>query len=407
MRFCLSYLISVVFVCTTMQLQAETIIRTKKHKTSIPFELYNNIMVVKMDINRSKTLHFIFDSGCRSNIVLHPKWLDSFQIVSDEKVFFSGLGLKDTIETIKATNCQIQLAALTDDKADIYFLNKDTLLLENYLGTPIDGIFGAELFKKYYIHINYKKRLIELFENKPSGKIKSDFKKIPLKIKMSKGYYTCIIMNANGELYESELLLDTGANLPLLIKNTSPEQMGVLQYKEIEIGEGLAGPLLSKVGRTKTLFFDTLRFEQPVTCFSETPLSLHENNDAVLNGNIGNDILSRLDIYFAYPEQSLYYRTTKHTYEPFYFNISNIILLQNKSGNGGFIVKNIIPNSPPSEMGLDKGDEILEINGVKTEKMEMSDALYLLNRKIGKKITVVFRHLNQTKKITYKLESVI
>ncbi len=390
-----------------MQLQAETIIRTKKHKTSIPFELYNNIMVVKMEINKSKTLRFIFDSGCRSNIVLHPKWIDSLLISSNEKVFFSGLGLKDTIETLKAENCRLQLSALEYNDASVYFLNKDTLDLENYLGTSIDGIFGAEIFSKYVVHVNYKRRMIELYETLPSSKIKANFKKVPLKIKMSKGYYTCIIMSPSGELYESELLLDTGANLPILIKNVLPEELGIKDYKEIEIGEGLSGPLISKVSRTKTLFFDTLRFEQPVTCFSETPLYLKESNDAVLNGNIGNDILSRLDIYFAYPEQCLYYRTQKNTHEPFYFNISNIILLQYKTGNGGYIVKNIIEKSAPAEMGLAIGDEILEINGIKTDKMEMSEALYLLNRKIGKKITIKFRHQNETKKIAYKLQSII
>lgn len=407
MRFCLSYLICVVFVCLTIQLQAETTIKNKKHKTSIPFELYNNIIVVKMEINKSKTLRFIFDSGCRSNIILHPKWIDSLQIFSEEKVYFSGLGLKDTIETIKAENCRLQLSALEDDQAYIYFLNKDTLDLENYLGTSIDGIFGAEIFNKYYVHVNLKKRVIELAESPPSTKIKANFKKVPLKIKMSKGYYTCIIMSPNGELYESELLLDTGANLPILIKNVSPEELGILSYKEIEIGEGLAGSLVSKVSRTKTLFFDTLRFEQPVTCFSETPLYLKESNDAVLNGNIGNDILNRLDIYYAYPDQCLYYKTQKNTHEPFYFNISNIILLQYKTGNGGYIVKNIVENSVPAEMGLAIGDEILEINGIRTDKMQMSEALYLLNRKIGKKICILFRHQNDTKKICYKLQSII
>ncbi len=390
-----------------MQLQAETTIKTKKHKTSIPFELYNNIMVVKMEINKSKTLRFIFDSGCRSNIVLHPKWIDSLLITSNEKVFFSGLGLKDTIETLKAEKCTIQLSGLEDDQASVYFLNKDTLDLENYLGTSIDGIFGAEIFNKYIVHVNYKKRIIELYEMLPSSKLKASYKHVPLKIKMSKGYYTCIIMSPGGELYESELLLDTGANLPLLIKNVTPEELGIKDYKEIEIGEGLAGPLISKVSRTKTLFFDTLRFEQPVTCFSETPLYLKESNDAVLNGNIGNDILSRLDIYYAYPTQCLYYKTQKNTHEPFYFNISNIILLQYKTGNGGYIVKNIIDKSAPAEMGLAVGDEIMEINGIKTDKMQMSDALYLLNRKIGKKITIIFRHQNETKKISYKLQSII
>jgi hypothetical protein len=37
------------------------------------------------------------------------------------------------------------------------------LIIDRYLGTDVDGIFGAEIFEKYYVHINYKKRIIELY----------------------------------------------------------------------------------------------------------------------------------------------------------------------------------------------------------------------------------------------------
>ena len=73
---------------------------TKQSKVSFPFKVFNNILLVDVQINQTKTLKFIFDSGCKSTIIIHPKWLDSFDIPYKQKVYFSGLGYKDSVERI-------------------------------------------------------------------------------------------------------------------------------------------------------------------------------------------------------------------------------------------------------------------------------------------------------------------
>src|SRR4051812_6079942 len=77
---------------------------TKKTEVTFPFKLFNNLIVVDVRINDSRTLKFIFDSGCKSTIIIHPKWLDSFDIPYHQKVYFSGLGYKDSVETLKLDN---------------------------------------------------------------------------------------------------------------------------------------------------------------------------------------------------------------------------------------------------------------------------------------------------------------
>jgi hypothetical protein len=378
-----------------------------KSKITVPFRLFNNIIIVDLKVNDTRTLKFIFDSGCKSTIIIHPMWLDSFTIPYNQKVYFSGLGFNDSIETVKIDDGKLQLGQITGEHIPIFILSKDSLSLDHYLGTDVDGIFGAEIFEKYYIRVNYKSRLIEIYDKKPVKKIKASYSKLPVVMRKSKGYVSCMVQNHKNDFYLSELLLDTGSNIPVIIKNKEPADLNIDYYIDAEIGEGLSGPMYSRVSRLKRLFLDTLKLDSIVVAFNETPITFKELDENTLDGNIGNDILNRLDLFFAFPENAIYFKPTSRIKEPFDFNVSNIILLENKSKNGGFIVKSVAGDSPPLLAGLQKGDEILKIDRYDCADLRIEDALSLLNKRIGKKIILHYKRNNIVTKITYKLVSII
>ena len=380
---------------------------TSKSKVSFPFKVFNNILIVDVRVNKTKTLKFIFDSGCKSTIIIHPKWLDSFDIPYKQKVYFSGLGFKDSIETMKVDDGTLELGQLKGEHIPVFILSKDSLNLDHYLGTDVDGIFGAEIFEKYYVRVNYKTRLIELYNQRPDKKLKNSYQKMAVQMRKSKGYLSCMILNNKNELFMSELLLDTGSNIPVIIKNKEPADLHLDKYINAEIGEGLSGALYSKVSRIKRIFIDTLKLDSVIVAFNETPITFKDVDENTLDGNIGNDILNRLDMYFAYPENAIYFKPTQRIKEPFDFNISNIILLENKSKNNGFIIKSIAGDSPPLLAGLQKGDEIIKIDRYKCSDINIEDALLLLNKRIGKKITIQYLRNNVISKVTYKLVSII
>lgn len=382
-------------------------LNSKKGKISFPFKVYNSLLLVDVKINQTKTLKFIFDSGCKSTFIIHPKWLDSFDLKKSNKMYFSGLGYRDSVETIIIPNCEIELGEMTCNNLPLFILSKDTLIIDRYLGTEVDGIFGAEIFEKFYVHIDYRKRMIELYDHIPIRKINSKYTKIPVEIRRSKGYLSCMIMNNKNEFFMSDLLLDTGANIPIIIKNKNPNDVSIDKYISAEIGEGLSGAIYSNVCRIKRIFIDTFRLDSVITAFTETPIAIKEINENTLDGNIGNDILNRFDVYFAFPEESIYLKPNKTLKSPFEFNISNIILLSNKSQNNGFVIKSIASNSPPLLAGLKEGDEIIKIDRNKCKDITLEDALRLLNRRIGKKITITFVRNQIKSKISYIIESII
>jgi hypothetical protein len=387
--------------------EKEYSITSSKQKTAFPFKVFNNILIVDVRVNGKDSLKFIFDSGCKSTIIIHPKWLNSFEIPYKQKVYFSGLGYKDSIETMKIDDGTLELGTMKAAHIPIYILSKDTLNIENYLGTDVDGIFGAEVFEQFYVHINYKTRQIELYNKLPVKKIDETYRRMNVEIRKSKAYLSCMIMNNKNEHYLSELLLDTGANIPVIIKNADPADINISNYIDAEIGEGLSGSMYSKICRIRRLYLDGFKLDSVVTAFSETPITLKEVNENTLDGNIGNDILNRFDVYYAFPDKHVYFKPLKNIGKPFEFNVSNIILLENKSRNDGFIVKSVAGNSPPLLAGLQEGDEIIKIDAHRCAHLSLEDALSLLNRRIGKKINLQFIRNNQLMKIDYIITSII
>jgi len=382
-------------------------IQNPKGKTSFPFKVFNNIIIVDVEVNETKTLQFIFDSGCKSTIVVHPMWIDSFTIPIQQKVFFVGLGVKDSVETLKINETTLKLGDMLATQIPMYIFSKDSINLEKYLGINVDGIFGAELFENFYVHINYKTKYIELYNQKPTKNLKNRYTKIPVTLRRSKGYVNAVLMNDIGNLYAAELLFDTGANLPIIIKNIVPNDLQIAKYIEAEIGEGLSGAMYSKISRLNTIFIDTFRLKNVISAFTETPITKKEIDSTIIDGNIGNDILNRFDTYFAYPEKTVYIRPTKQVDDVFEFNISNIILLENKTKNNGFIVKSVASESAPFLAGLQAGDEILKIDNYKSSNLKIEEALSLLNKRIGKKINIHYNRNKISYKITYQINSVI
>ena len=76
-----------------------------------------------MEVNETKTLQFIFDSGCKSTIVVHPMWIDSFTIPIQQKVFFVGLGVKDSVETLKINETTLKLGDMLATQIPMYIFS--------------------------------------------------------------------------------------------------------------------------------------------------------------------------------------------------------------------------------------------------------------------------------------------
>ncbi len=391
--------------CGNAMNAGEYSITNNKNTCYIPFKTFNDLIIVELTINNQRPLKFIFDSGCKNAIIIKPSLVDSFATKQNTRLYFSGMGSNDSVEVVKYNNCTIKLGTITGKNLSVYNLSEDYLNFESYLGVDVDGIFGAELFEKFYVHINYKTHFLELSKQKP--KKLSTFQQLNVSVRGSKGYLKSFITSHEGHTFLIDLLLDTGANLPLIIKNEDPELLEVNHYIEAEVGEGLSGSIYAKVGRVQHLFISAFRFDSIVCAFHENAAYAKELDPNMINGNIGNELLNRFDIYFAYPDSCIYIRPLSTISKPFEFHLINIILNEDKTKEGYFVIKSVATNTAPYDAGLRDEDKIVAIDRYDSDDLKLEDAINLLNKRIGKKIKIKYIRDNKPYICTYIVQPII
>jgi C-terminal processing protease CtpA/Prc len=126
-----------------------------------------------------------------------------------------------------------------------------------------------------------------------------------------------------------------------------------------------------------------------------------------VSGNIGNELLNRFDTYFAFPDSCIYIRPRSNISKPFEFHLINIILKEEKTENGNFIIKSIATETAPYDAGLRAGDQIVTINKYHCDVLDLEDAIALLNKRIGKKMKIKYIRDNKTYICTYIIQPII
>jgi hypothetical protein len=138
-------------------------------ETAIPFEYYQRVMFLKVQINNSDSLLFLFDTGANVS-ALDEKTSDKlklFVLRTDSVAGSAGTILVQVVKinSIRAGNARV---------ADLEFTKQDLSYSLAPAGKHIDGILGTDFMKHFIITIDFKSHLIFF-----SKKIKSNTKPIP------------------------------------------------------------------------------------------------------------------------------------------------------------------------------------------------------------------------------------
>lgn len=366
MRWRLAILILLCVVQETWAQSHGYSIDGKKEMVRIPFDVYNQLIVIKLRINHSKPLNFILDSGSKNTIIIEPSLVDSLNLVKDGKIGFLGAGNNDTVHADIIRNVNISSYRLKGKFQSILVLEKNDLHLKDILGIEIHGILGVDIFNRYVVGINYQKKTLTL-KDPDKFEAPEDYTTIPLEVYNGKAYFNSEIKNSTGQKKPSKLMIDCGASLALMFNNAS-EQTGDFnffeQYVVADIGVGLSGNIPGKIGRLQECSFGGFVFENIPTSVVDLGL----NDDFLLNerdGLIGSNILSRFNIWYDFHRGNMHVQSNNRYKEAFQFDRCGITWDPAKINKGVMIVKQVISGSPAGNAGLMPGDLIISINGKK------------------------------------------
>src|SRR5690606_36223458 len=277
------------------------------------------------------------------------------------------------------------------------------------LGTDVHGILGYELFSRFIVEINYDKKLL-IVSSPATFKPRRRYKRVPISVEDTKPYISTEVVLTNGETIIAKLMMDSGASHGILLEPQADPQITVpAKSVSSQIGRGIGGAIMGKVGRVQSVRLGEYVLEEPVANFPD-PNSYMDSlkiGKTSRHGTLGGEILSRFNIIFNFSREEIFLKKNSSFKKKFYYNLSGLIVKAIGSDLSTFQITEVRDLSTAQEADIREGDLILSINGIATKTLDLNQLLGLLSSKPGRKINLQINREGQILRKTFRLQDAI
>jgi Aspartyl protease/PDZ domain len=322
-----------------------------KSSTTVPFELLNNHIYVEVKLNDKGPFRMLCDTGGAN--VISPELARELGLKSEGALQGRGVGEKsEDVGLVKMRSLGVGGATLSNQVFAVFPMGAFSAVE----GTPVNGLIGYEVFRRFVARVDYEHHQITLtvpsaFAYKGNGTV------VPF-------LFNAHIPQVEGAIdgIEGKFDIDTGSrsSLDLLAPFAEKHDLKAHYGAKVEAvtGWGVGGAARSLVTRAKVLRLGKVEVHDPIT-----ELSLQKKgafSSPYVAGNVGGGVLKRFNITFDYRHQQLIFERNANYDKPDVFDRSGMWL--NQSGDT-FKVMDVIAGGPAATAGLKVGDRILAIDG--------------------------------------------
>jgi hypothetical protein len=217
-------------------------------EVSIRFSTSENLIILPVTINDSVRVNLILDTGSRNLVLFGKRFEKLFSLQPGRRVEFSGLGNGKTCVGKAFYNNKATISGVEGDRVPVIVVPHGKVF--NFFD-GIDGVIGYELFLKLEIEINFSSHTIS-FRSAPNSSVIPDHSRIPIELIDSRPVVRSKILTDRDVACETDVVIDTGSSLGLLIKTTDIKSFRY-RTSEVPVGYGLAGFVYGYHARIKTL----------------------------------------------------------------------------------------------------------------------------------------------------------
>jgi len=378
-----------------------------RENVRLPFEIYNNLIIVPIKLNGIIPLKMVVDTGVRSSIITDKFITDILRLPYSRKITVQGPGDFIVLEAYVVNKVDIVMQGLVGTDQAILVLQEDYLQLRNYLGTEVHGLIGHDLFNRFVVQIDYSRKLLT-FHEPTAFKPKRRYTEIPLIIEDSKPYIQAEVVMKDGSHFTGKFMVDTGASHSLLINENSLANIHVPEkHLQTDIGRGLGGAISGEIAYIDRIKIDKFTFKDLVASFPD-PQSYPDTIGLVYrNGTIGGELLNRFNVIFDYFNNKLYLKKNSRYKKPFGYNMSGLTVIAEGEELKKFQITDVREESPAEEAGLQVDDYIEYVNGISIEKLGLNELYRLFNYGDGKRINLVITRGEETLRIKFRLRDML
>ncbi|MBD2770003.1 aspartyl protease family protein [Hymenobacter sp. BT664] len=367
--------------------------RARRKQARIPIQLHRNLLIVKCRVNGAGPFNFLLDTGVNISIITSTALADSLNLRHGQQYRVVGAGGVATgLLAYQTDSVRMEMPGIVAPHMTCLVLSEDVLDLSGYIGVPIYGILGSELFRSLVVTLRLEQATMVVSNpvtyRRPKGRRWSE---VALSLENNKAYFVAPVQLTDSLTLPLKLVLDTGASHALSIElDSDPRLVAPAKRLPTNLGRGLSGMVQGYLGRVGTLQLGRYTLRSVLTSFPNAA-DVHRRVDVPRNGNIGYELLKRFSLVIDYPHQRLLLRPNTKFRDPFEHDMCGIDLLATGPDYRRYLVLNVMPNSPAAAAGLQPNDELISINLLPISAFTLTQLDRMLHSEDGRTLLMILR----------------
>jgi hypothetical protein len=344
-----------------------------KRIESIPFEMVGSYVIIKVRINDSSVLNLILDSGIRNTIITELMEGDNISLNYSDVKELMGLGGGEHLEAYASNSNTLKVGKLKLNYKTVYVLKNDVFNLSKHTGTKINGLIGVDFFQHYVVEIDYTHKRLRFYD--PATMIQPPgYGMLPITIEGQKMFVELSLQKQDTSSKKVKMLIDTGAELNAWFQTSTKESINMPEkWVQGTIGEGFNGIITGKYAHIPQLCFGEFCLQNPIVSFPDSSSINGIISVSRRDGTIGSQLLSRFNLFIDYTQQKLYFKPNENFNNKYVYNVAGIEIVQIAPMINLCEVLDVWSKSPAEKAGVQRGDQIIEINGIRAFEMTVSE----------------------------------
>ncbi len=349
----------------------------------MPFELVDNRIIVAAQVNGVGPIRLLLDTGADEGVLMNEVGRRLHLVVTSEEEE-SGTGAA-RVRMGRTLVKELRLGEGVFRDQSMLLMPSDDF--PNVFGklSP-DGVIGMAIFERYVVRIDYQKKVLTFTPPSqyvaPAGASVVKFD-LPQQIP---------VVNAVLDGVAGRFGVDTGARSSLLVYRPFAEEHKLREkygaHVEGVTGWGIGGPIRSLLLRSEN--FSLGGFDVKGSVVRLSTQGSGATTSTAMAGLIGPDILERFIVTFDYSRRQMVLEKSKDFARVDSYDRAGVWMGQDGKG---FFAVDVVAGGPADEAGIRKGDRLLAIDGVSTEKLVLPEVRERMRRGVvGSRVTIVIEH---------------
>jgi predicted aspartyl protease len=363
--------------------------------TTVPLE-FTRYPVVEAKLDGKGPFAFILDTG--GHDIMTPDVARQLGLKAVGSGTSGGAGEGTMTQAdVRVARFEIGDAVMTDQHFFVMPLQYGTI--ERGARTPLAGIIGLEVFERFGVRVDYRAKTLTLH---PRAGYKHVGGGVPLRMTFADDMP---LVEAGFEGQRGDFAIDTGNGGSMLVQHVWAERMGLAKRLKggVEmVSYGAGGASRNWASRVDRFGIAGQELRRQIARYAEDKHGSFSSRTEA--GNIGSDVLAHFTLDFDYAGKQVWFEPSPG-WSPPPFDRSGVRAYKERAD--AFTVVLVGERTPAALAGVQKGDDIIAIDGTPAAQLSGDEWFRKITQGLGTALKLALRRDGAEHLVTLTLRELL